>query len=222
MLYKRAGVRVGKRQTDLFCGTRLGTKKSLTSEDVRDESSETLHLVGAVEAEGGEGDTEDVLPDRGAGQNGGGGGPGTVEHEEVLQDDDDGGGQDEADDAPVGLDLELLEQHLDQLGDGPDADGGTDEEREGDEGVIAAGRGVGVREVTDGAVDGGVVTERHEERGTGDAGDDHGGRADGAHEDDGEELDRAHVAEVRVAALSEEQHADDDRESDEADDHLQR
>ena len=97
-----------------------------------------LHLVGAVEAEGRERDAEDVLPDGGAGEDRGGGGPGTVEHEEVLQDDDDGGGQDEADDAPVGLDLELLEQHLDQLGDGPDADRGADDERDGDDDVVAA------------------------------------------------------------------------------------
>ena len=45
MLYKRAGVRVGKRQTDLFCGTRLGTKKPLISEDTRGESSETSYIL---------------------------------------------------------------------------------------------------------------------------------------------------------------------------------
>ena len=114
-----------------------------------------LQFICAVEAEGGEDDAEDVLEDRGAGEDvledrgagedGGGGGPDAVDHEEVLQNDDDGRGHDETDDAPVGLDLVLLQQHLDELRNGPNGERGADDEREVDDLIMISANGVIIR-----------------------------------------------------------------------------
>ena len=104
-----------------------------------------LQFICAVEAEGGEDDAEDVLEDRGAGEDGGGGGPAAVDHEDVLQNDDDGRGHDETDDAPVGLDLVLLQQHLDELRNGPNGERGADDEREVDDLIMISANGVIIR-----------------------------------------------------------------------------
>ena len=104
-----------------------------------------LQFICAVEAEGGEEDAEDVLENRGAGEDGGGGGPAAVDHEDVLQNDDDGRGHDETDDAPVGLDLVLLQQHLDELRNGPDGERGADDERDDDNLIMISANGVIIR-----------------------------------------------------------------------------
>lgn len=100
-----------------------------------------LQFICAVEAEGGEEDAEDVLENRDAGEDGGGGGPAAVDHEDVLQNDDDGRGHDETDDAPVGLDLVLLQQHLDELRNGPDGERGADD----DDLIMISANGVIIR-----------------------------------------------------------------------------